>query len=111
MLRNAEGYTAKTVTLARADAERTIHQAEAYATRVVLDAQARAAQFTNQLAAYKASPEVFLQRGYLLALEHGATNSRKYILTTTNTQDVIQLNLEDKIRPDLLDIPMPGARK
>jgi HflK protein len=110
-LRAAEGYAAKTLALARAEAAKRIHEAEAYSNRVVVTAQARAAQFTNQLAAYRASPQVFQQRAYLQALERGATNSRKYILTTTNTHDVFQINLEDKIRPDLLDVPLPGTRK
>jgi len=31
-------------------------------------------------------------------------------MTTTNTQDVLLLNLEEKIRADLLDIPLPKAK-
>lgn len=110
-LRAAEGYAAKTLALARAEAVKRVHEAEAYSNRVVVAAQARAAQFTNQLAAFKAAPEVFQQRAYLNALQRGATNARKYILTVTNTHDVIQINLEEKIRADLLDVPLPGARK
>jgi membrane protease subunit HflK len=107
----AQGYASKTVALARANGEKAIREAEAYAVRNLFDAQARAAQFTNQIAASKASPEVFRQRAYLQALERGSTNARKYILAVTNTQDVFLLNLEDKVRPDLLDVPLPGARK
>ena len=29
---------------------------------------------------------------------------------TTNTQDVILLNLEEKVRPDLLDVPLPATK-
>jgi membrane protease subunit HflK len=110
-LRAVEGYAAKTTNMAAAEGIKRIREAEAYAYRRVAEAQARAGQFTNQLAAYRASPGVFSQRAYLQALERGATNSRKYVLAVTNTQDVILLNLEDKIRPDLLDIPAPTARR
>ncbi len=110
-LRTAEGYAAKTLALARSEAGKRLHEAEAYSNRIVVTAQARAAQFTNQLSAYQASPEVFRYRAYLQSLGRGATNARKYIVTATNTADVIQINLEDKLRPDLLDVPLPGARK
>lgn len=110
-LRIAEGYAAKTTNLAQAEGLRRLREAEAYAHRKVTEAQARSAQFTNQIAASKASPDVFSQRAYLQAFERGATNSRKYILAVTNTQDVILLNLEDKIRPDLLDIAAPTSRR
>ena len=32
---------------------------------------------------------------------------RKLVLGVTNTQDVISLNLEEKIRADLLDVTVP----
>jgi modulator of FtsH protease HflK len=109
-LRTAEGYAAKTVTLAEAEAYKKLREAEAYYHRKVASSHAEAAQFTNQLVAFKASPQVFTQRSYLQTLERGATNARKYVVATTNTQDVIQFNLEDKIRQDLLDLTVPGRR-
>jgi hypothetical protein len=33
--------------------------------------------------------------------------ARKYVLVTTNTQDVIQFDLQDKVRADLLDVTVP----
>ena len=53
-----------------------------------------------------------MSRTYLQALERAMTNARKYILTTTNTQDIIQMNVEDKIRGDLLnELQVPPAKK
>lgn len=110
-IHKARGYAAKTLALASAEAIKRIREAEAYSNRVVIARRAEAAQFTNQMAAFKASPEAYTLRAYLSALERGATNSRKYIVTTTNAQDVIQLNLEDKIRPDLQEVMIPSARR
>ncbi|MBM3838897.1 MAG: protease modulator HflK [Verrucomicrobia bacterium] len=110
-LRTAEGYAAKTLALAKGEAAKLVREAEAQAYRKVTDARARSARFAHQLAAFRAAPDVFVQREYLAALELGTTNSRKYVLATTNTQDVILLNLEDKLRPDLLDVPMPTGRR
>ncbi len=111
-MRMAEGYAASVVPMAKADAEKRVNDAEAYRATRVAAAGAQVAKFTNQVAAYKASPEVYLQRAYLQTLERGSTNTRKYLLLATNTQDVIIFNLEDKIRPDLLDIatPTPGRK-
>jgi membrane protease subunit HflK len=110
-LRAAEGYAAKTIALARGEATNKVNAARAHAYTAVSEARARSSRFAGQLAAYRAAPEVFARRAYLAALERGATNARKYVVTTTNTQDVIQLNLEDKLRPDLLDVPLPAPRK
>jgi hypothetical protein len=62
--------------------------------------------FTNQALAYAAAPGangVYEQRARLEALVEGSRQTRKYILITTNTPDILIFNLEDKIRPDLLD--------
>ena len=71
---------------------------------------ARAALFTNQIPAYRASPAVYAQRAYLQVLERAGSGARKIILAATNTEDVILLNLEEKIRPDLLDMSLPAPK-
>ena len=70
-------------------------------TRVAL-AEGEAARFTNQMVAYDASPAVYLQRTRLETLAHALEPVRKYVITATNTQDILILNLEEKIREDLL---------
>lgn len=107
----AEGYAAETVALAGANAAKAITEAEAYLVRKVAETQAHAAQFTNQIAAHRASPKVFTHRAYLKALERNSTNSRKYVLTVTNVRNVVTVDLQDKLRPDLLDVPLPGATR
>lgn len=107
----AEGYALKSVTLAKADAQRKMNEFQSYSNRTVQTAAAEANQFSNRLAAYQASPGVYRERTYLQALERGLTNTRKYILATTNTQDILEFNLEDKIRGDLInDLTIPSAR-
>src|SRR5581483_6432563 len=103
-----------TILSARAEAIRTNAQADAEAFKIVSDAQAdarrrcvdalaRAALFTNQLPAFAAAPSVYAQRAYLQMFSRAVADARKYLLLTTNTQDVVILDLEDKIRPDILD--------
>jgi modulator of FtsH protease HflK len=109
-LRTAEGYAARTVSLAAAEAERRIHQAESYYAQRVAGAQAQGAQFTNQLMAFKASPGVYTNRAYLQAMSMGSTNSRKYVVIATNTMESFQFNLEDRIREDLGEIAVPKPK-
>ena len=62
--------------------------------------------FTNQALAYAAAPGangVYEQRARLETLVNGSRQARKYIIATTNTPDILIYNLEDKVRPDLLD--------
>ncbi len=68
--------------------------------------------FTNQIPAYLASPSVYVQRAYLQTFAQSIANARKYILLATNTQNVAILNLEDKIRQDILeDLTLPPPKQ
>ncbi|MBI3415764.1 MAG: protease modulator HflK [Verrucomicrobia bacterium] len=108
---DAEGYRAKEIPLAKARAEKAVHDAESYRFQTVPVAIAEAAQFTNQVAAFKAAPKVYTARSYFQTLVRGASAARKYVLMSTNTQDSITINLEDKLYKDILDIQVaPGLK-
>jgi len=108
---------------ARADAIKTNALAEAHATNVLNKAMAesiarrvatlaRAALFTNQIPAFEAAPDVYSQRAYLDTFTRATANARKYLLLTTNTHDVIILDLQDKIRADILsDVSIVPEKK
>jgi len=97
---------------ASARAFKTVSDAKAERTRREVDAMAQAALFTNQLPAYLAAPAVYSQRAYLETLSRSITNARLYVILATNTQDVVILDLEDKIRKDILsDVALPAGKK
>lgn len=87
--------------LAGAGSFKQVRQAESYKQELQVAALARAAAFTNQIPAYDASPSVYAQRRYLQTLASASASARKYVIATTNTSEVLNFNLEDKIRPDL----------
>jgi modulator of FtsH protease HflK len=103
----AEAYATRTKALAAADAYKRGLGAEAGRNRRVVGAMATESLFTNQLAAFRASPEVYSQRSYLQTLARHGSGVRKFILATTNNTEVLQLNMEDKIRDDILNVPIP----
>jgi regulator of protease activity HflC (stomatin/prohibitin superfamily) len=94
---SAEAYRVQTNALAAGAAFAKTTAAQAQNASLKANARARAALFTNQVAAFRASPPVYSLRSYLQALQSGAAGARKYVLATTNSQDVILLNLEDRI--------------
>ena len=108
---------------ARADEIRTNALAAARATSITnlahaeslsrtIAAFAQAARFTNQIPAFKAAPSVFAERERLRALVAASAHARKYLLLSTNNLEVITLDLQDKIRADLLtDIAVPEPKK
>jgi hypothetical protein len=68
--------------------------------------------FQNQLIAWKASPQVYAQRTYLATLSDTMAKTRKYVIGTSNAHEVIQLNLEQKLRDDLLGgVNLPPSPK
>lgn len=106
----AKGYATRTVLMAEAEAQKMINEAEAYRARRVASAAATAAKFTNQMLAFDASPTVYPMRAYLQTFSKAIGPARKYIVATTNSSEVLQLNLEDKIRQDLDSVYVPPTR-
>ncbi len=100
----AKAYAAEKLPLAVAQATNLLRQSEMEATLRVATAAAEAGQFTNQMAAWKASPEVYQERTYLETFSRASQKARKYLVVSSNSQDVVWLNLEDKIRDDMNDL-------
>ena len=109
-IRQAEGYALSTVELARGNADRLVREAEGYRFQRVASADAQAARFQQQVKSFEASPEVYVTRSKLQALNRNATNMRVIVKTATNTHDIFELDLQEKITPDISDIPIPGRR-
>ncbi len=107
----ARAYAITTNALAGSIARRTVLGAEAEATRTKSIALARAASFTNQIPAYRAAPEIYTTRAYLQTLARQGGNVRKYVVATTNTDDVIQFDLTEKYERSLLDVSIPAPKK
>ena len=100
----AEAYRAQTVPRADAAATNIVVSAETYRIQTTNAAAARAAQFTKQVMAYRRAPEVYAERAYLDMFANSVTNARVYLMGVTNTDQIINFNLEEKTRPDLMDI-------
>src|SRR6185436_12610254 len=64
-IRRARAYATRTNALASADSTRRRLNAAAESTNKVAAATATESLFTNQVAAYQASPDVYKQRAYL----------------------------------------------
>ena len=110
-IRTAEGYALRTVELARGEADRLVREAEANRFQRIAVADAQATRFQQQMKAFEASPEVYTIRAKLQTLMQHSTNVRFIVKTSTNTHDTFQLDLQEKITPDMADIPVPTARK
>ena len=104
---NAVAEAIQTNALAGAQAFADVNQARATRLQTELSAWAHAGLFTNQIAAYDAAPAVYQQRAYYEMFPAATANARKYILLVTNTHNVFQLDLEDKIRESLLNLNVP----
>jgi len=107
---NSRADTIRTIALADAAAFQAVAEAEAFSQRSEVNALARAALFTNQIPAFRAAPSVYIDRTYLLSVVRSTEQARKYVLLTTNTQDVLQFDLQEKVGRDLLDIQLPAVQ-
>ena len=107
---NARAESIRTTAIADADSFQAVAEAEAFKQRAEVNALARAALFTNQIPAFRAAPSVYIDRTYLQSVVRSTAEARKYVLLTTNTQDVLQFDLQEKIGRDLLDIRLPAVQ-
>ncbi len=103
----AVAYQISTNALSGAQAATIINRAEADRTSREIAALAQAALFTNQIPAFEAAPSVYAERAYLQTFARSTANARKYILLTTNTEDVVTFDLQDSIARDLLQLKVP----
>ncbi len=101
----------RTNALAGAQATSTINKAEAERQARQISALAQEALFRNQLPAFEAAPSVYAQRAYLQTLVRSTASARKYLVLTTNTQNTIQFDLQDKISEPLLGMKLPAPKK
>ena len=103
----------KTNALADAQAFTVTNNAEAERVWLTSAAAARAAAFTNQIPAFDAAPSVYLQRAYFQTFANATAKARKYVLLATNTDEVIQFDLQDRIGDDILNrvaVPPPKPK-
>ncbi len=105
---NARADAIRTNAIADANAFRAVAEAESFKQRAEVNALARSALFTNQIPAFHAAPSVYIDRTYLQALVRSTREARQYVLLTTNTEDVLQFDLQEKVGRDLLDIRLPA---
>jgi hypothetical protein len=100
---DAQAEAISTNALSQATATNLINLAISDRVNREINAFAQAALFTNQIPAFEAAPSVYKQRAYLDAYARATADARKYILLTTNAQEVFVVDLQDKIRADLLN--------
>lgn len=107
----AQADAIKTNALADAQAALALDRAHAERKAREIGALAQAALFTNQIPAFAAAPAVYTERQYLDTFTRSTMKARKYLLLTTNTQDVLTFDLQDKIREDILNLNVPSPKK
>ena len=79
-------------------------KARSESTNKVALAKAEAGRFGHQMAAFKAAPSVYTTRSKLETFVKATRGARKYVLSNPDNSDIINLELQDKLRSDLLDV-------
>jgi regulator of protease activity HflC (stomatin/prohibitin superfamily) len=100
----SEAYAARRKPEAEGQRVSQVSAAEAYRRERGQVAQAESERFLKQLIAYRACPSMFVLNSYLEVLETEGAATRKYVVATTRGSEVFILDLQEKLRPDLLDL-------
>ena len=97
-------YKAGKVPQALGAASELLAKARSESTNKVAKARAEAGRFDQQMSAFNAAPSVYKTRSKLDAFQRATKGVRKYILSDPANRDIINLELQDKLRSDLLDV-------
>ena len=97
-------YKAGKVPMARGLAAELVANARSESTNKVALAKAEAVRFSHQISAFNAAPSVYTTRSKLETFVEATRGARKYILSDPDNNDIINLELQDKLRSDLLDV-------
>ena len=100
----------RTNALAGAHATNLLNKASAERLAREVGAVAQAALFTNQIPAFETAPAVYAERAYLQTFARATANARKYVLLTTNTQDVLTFDLQESVAQSLLNLSVPAPK-
>ena len=97
-------YKAGKVPMARGLAAELVANTLIESTNKVTLAKAEAERFNHQMSAFNAAPSVYTTRSKLETFVEATRGARKYILSDPDNNDIINLELQDKLRSDLLDV-------
>ncbi|WP_298608590.1 FtsH protease activity modulator HflK [uncultured Thiothrix sp.] len=95
----AETYSNKVVPDARGEASRLSEEAIAYRDQLIARAQGDAARFTQLATEYKKAPDVTRERLYLEAMESVMTGSRKVLVNSENSNNMLYIPIDPKAAP------------
>jgi len=90
----AKTYANDIIPKARGAAQRVLQDADAYRSRVIADAEGESARFESILAEYQKAPRVTRDRLYLEAIEEVYNNSRKVIIDSDSSGNLLYLPID-----------------
>lgn len=105
----AETYSNKVLPDARGQAARLIEEANGYRDQVVARAEGDAARFTQLATEYKKAPEVTRERLYLETMETVMTGTRKVLVDSENSNNMLYIPVDSKAAPSAPDLPTAAA--
>ena len=107
----AHAGAGRTLTLAAADGAKATYEATGYRAQRTEVSVAEAQRFLIQAQTAVQSPRVFRTNLYLGVIADALADTRKYIVPASALNEVIQLNFEEKLRPELFDLGTTGDKK
>jgi modulator of FtsH protease HflK len=105
---DAETYRNDVLPRARGAAAKNVLDAEAYRQQVLALAQGETSRFDQVLGQYEHAPAVTRERMYLETMENVYKNSRKVIVDTKNSNNMMYLPLDKLISPAPQSIALPN---
>jgi len=89
---------------AKGDIFKTLRESQSYAFKKEIVAKATGDRFSEQLKAYRAAPEIYLQEQRLSMLEETLDDIRKYVVVADqNDTQITIIDLQEKLAPSIYE--------
>lgn len=111
LILKGETYQIERQPAAQAAALALATQAQGYRYERIQVSQAEAERFGKQMLGFNASPDLFVLRSFLDVLETEGKKVRKYVVGTETSDEIFILDLQKKLRTDLLDLDLERSQE
>ncbi len=105
----ADTYAKKVVPEAKGRAARLLEEADGYKQETIAKAEGDAARFSQLVAEYRKAPDITRERLYLETMENVMAGSRKVVVDTTKSNNMMYLPLDPTAQSNVGDKSVAAA--
>ena len=104
MIQDAKTFANSNDVISESLRHQILNSANSYKENAIVSAEAKAKRYAGQILCYRAAPKQYMLNSYYDVFEAEGSLVRKFVVTGNASDEVLWLNLERKVKNNLLDL-------